>query len=568
MAEIIDYKRGSRMLLGSGYNLLERTVKPSPLESVTTTSEFYGESVADLKLVETASELHDFLKVGLEGGYDSLVFRASMKSEFVMESQINQYSLFVVVRSTYVKGVDIAVRPKLSSTALDLIQKGQLNTFRNSFGDYYISSMTRGGELYGLIRIDTHSESQRSQLKTELSAGGIGWSARGNLESRISSKVSSRSIHIRVKVNGISNYRQPNTVSDLIKLAEEFPSRVEAKSTPVKVELAPVSEFPEYGQAVLEFDSDTRYALISLSSHYIEYKMLLNNIAFMLSSAGANRFDFDRVSKTKVRQQSTKVERKLRDIETLSEQLIQKRIKPNDTRIQRFTDAYQFKSTLTLPNPIEQYQPSTMRVYPLRSHTKGDREMKGHRPKIYITATLRSPSDRRTLKVGVHVKMKEDRKDWTTFEDNRSATVVDLRNSGLKIVSFRPTRGDLYHQAGKNDHEWHWYSGTNLIKRAHCRSDVKGKESGKIGADKIEFNSVKVVIAPLQPSKPPKKMTITTFKTQNKNLVKYWVHPPASRLKLKAAPLVIGRPRVPTVRRRIPLHSTSAPKRREAATGR
>ena len=556
MSELIDYMRGTRMQLGSGFSLLERTVKRSPLEPVTPTSEFYGESDADLMLVETASELHEFLKVGIEGAYDALVFKASLKSEFVMESTINQYSLFIVVRSTYVKGQDIAVRPQLSQEALDLIHNGQLTIFRRSFGDYYVSSLTRGGELYGLIRIDTRSETERSELKTELTGGGINWEARGSLDERINRKVSTSRIRVRVKINGISNYRQPTTVSELIKLAEDFPRLVEADGTPVKAELAPVSEFPQYGEAVAQFDANTRYALLSLSNHYIEYTMLLNNIAFMLSPGGANRFDFDAVSKTTVRQQQTKVERKLRDIEMLSEQLIQKQIGPSDARIQRFMDAYQFRTTLRLPNTIEVRQLPAMAVYPLRRRTRGDAEMGGHRPHVYINAGLTSPGARRTLLLNAHVKMKENRKDWTTFEDNRSATVVDLRHTGLKIVNFHPATGRLYHQAGKDDHTWHWYPGTDLITRAYCRSDVKGKETNKIGANPIQFKPVKIVVAPLQTPKPPKKLTLAAFKSQNENVVKYWVRPPAHRLRLSAAPFVRRRPGRATVastRRREPI---------------
>ncbi|RMH36928.1 MAG: hypothetical protein D6690_04590 [Nitrospirae bacterium] len=532
MSEIIDYRRGTRMHLGSGYDVLARTVKRSPLKPIQSGKEFYGDTDTDLRLVENASELHEFLQIGVEGVYDALMFKASVKSEFLLETNINSYSLFIVVRSSYVKEVEYADQPELSEEALRLIQRGQFTAFRQAYGDHYVASLTRGGELYGLIRIDTSSESERMELKMALKASGIGWSARTDLQSQLSKKVSTKSIRVRVRANGIANFRQPTTVADLIKLVEDLPQKVQAGGTPVKAELAPLTEFPQYTQAVVTFDSDTRYALFSLSRHYAEYVMLRNDIDFMLSPSATGRFNFDKVSKTTVRQQRTRVEQQLRTIDSLSDQLIHQRIRPNDRRITGFMDAYRFRGTLRLPNPIEEYRLSDVRVFPLRYNTRGDAEMAGHRPKIWITATLSTPANRRVLNLRVHVKMQESKRDWTTFEDSLSTIAVDLRTTGLKIVSFKPTRGSLYAQAGKNDHNWHWYPGRDLIKQAYCRSDTKGKETGRIGAEKIQFNAVRVEVASLAPPKPPKPVTVGAFATRVKKAVQFWAHPPAARLKL------------------------------------
>lgn len=531
MSEIIDYKRGTRMHLGSGYDLLARTVKRSPLKPIQAGQQFYGDTDTDLRMVESASELHDFLKIGAQGSFDALVFKASVKSEFLMETGINDYSLFIVVRSSYVKEVEYVDRPELSEEALRLIRRGAYTAFRQAYGDHYVASLTRGGELYGLIRIDTRSESERLKLKAELKASGIGWEARTDLASRISKNVSSKSVRVRVRANGITNFRQPTTVAALIELAEALPQKIQAGGTPIKAELAPMTEFPEYTQAVHEFDSDTRYALFTLSRHYAEYQMLLNDIVFMLSPSGTARFNFDRVSKTVVRRQQTRVEQQLRAIETLSEQLIRRRIQPDDRRILSFTDAYTFRTTLTLPNPIEEYAVPPMSVFPLRYNTRGDAEMAGHRPKIWIHATLTAPT-RRYLRLHVHVKMQESKRDWTTFEDSHDKTIVDLRNTGLSIVSYRPAKGTLYAQAGEDDHKWHWYQGQDLIKRARCLSDTRGKETGRIGANPIEFRPVKVEIAPLKAPTAPKPLSRQAFTTQIKSVLSFWAHPPVARLKL------------------------------------
>lgn len=534
MAEIIDYVQGSSMRLGSGYDLLERTVKLSPLEPVKMVTEGRGPDETELSLVETSSELSQFLKVGVEGAYDCLVFKASVKSDFVEETQINQYSLLFVVHSKCVKGVEIVDQPRLNAQALGLIGNGNYNAFRNSFGDYYLSALTRGGELFGLIQISTRSESERMQLRTDLGASGISWSARAQLESRLASTVSSSSIRVKIKINGISGYSTPTTVPALFRLVEDFPRRVEAGGSPIKLEVRPVNEFPEYQQAVLEFDADTRYGLWSLSNHYLDYKMLWNNIAFMLSAAGAERFDFDTVDKDTVAAQRTKVERKLQELESLSEKLIRAQIKPDDPRIIAFMPAYAFEDTLRLPNPVELRELPTIKIFPL-NHTGGDTEMAGHSPRITIDATLTSPPDRRSVVLSTHIKMQESRKDWTTFEGDWRGTAVDLRNTGLKVLDFRPATGTVRAQAGEDDHDWHWYGGTGLIKRAYCRSDVKGKETGKIGADAIEFNPFKAIVAPLERPKAARPVTPTAFKALHRDVATFWLRRPAIALKPAAA---------------------------------
>lgn len=520
MSEIIDYQVGSGTQLGSGFDLLGRAVKFSPLAPVSVTTEGSGPDETELKFIETSADLSQFLQVGAEGAFDAVAFKASAKSKFVLETKINKYSLLFVVHSRIIKGVEIVSQPTLNEKALGLATQGKHIAFRKAYGDYFTSALTRGGELFGMIKISTSSETRRQELQAELNASGIGWSAHADLESRIASKVARKDIQVTTRISGITGYKTPTTPEALFKLAQDFPNLVRAKGTPIKVELRPISDFPEYQEAVHQFDADTRYALWELSNHYIDYQMLWNDLDFMKSPAGRNRFDFDTVSKATVATEQAKVGRQLKALTSLSERLVLGKIKPNNPQVARFTHAHKFQQRLRIPNPIEQFMVPTVSVFPL-TRTRGDADMAGHNPHVKVRADLMSPSNR-LIELKTYVKMKEDRKDWTTFEGTRKTTLLDLRRSGLKIVDYWPRKGVVTTQAGKNDHAWHWYGGTDLIKRAHCRSDTKGRETGRIGADVVEFEPVNVVLAPLDRGPAPAR-TRAVFKKQQKALSNYWV---------------------------------------------
>lgn len=509
MSELIDVSAGSSLLLGAGYDFVRREAKLSPLQTLAKVSEAATSVTTDLSFVEHASELSSFLKVGAEGAYDSPAFHGSLKSEFVQQTQINEYSLLFVVRCACVKQVDMAGGiPALNADAQAMVRQAQLGAFRQSFGDHYVEALTRGGELFGVIQITTQSHSARESLKAELTAGGVSWSAHGSFESKVASSSTRHEIRLHTSISGvpIADLKNPTTVADLFALVEQFPARVAAGGTVVKALLRPVADLPGYQQTTGGIDEAVRHALAGLGDHFLEHLLLLNNLDFII--AHADRFDVDSVPLVEVQGYRPRVQARLREIEQLSTGLIHGQIKPEDTRVAGCAPAQTLADTLRLPSALESFTPPDIGVFPLRFNTRGDNEMDGHSPYIDIDATLSSP-DQRTLALQVHVKMTENKADWTTFEDDwpqgssandRHPGMVagfDLRHTGLQILDFQPRSGALHTQAGHNDHAWHTYAGTGLVRNADCRSDINGKESGQIGASAIRFNPVKLVLGPL-----------------------------------------------------------------------
>lgn len=525
MSEIIEYVHNSSMLLGSGYDFSTREVKLSPLAApIHKVQEAKGPSELKLAFIESATHLSEFLDIGVEGSYDALMFGGSAKAEFVTQTSIDEYSLLLVVVARCVNGVEIVSQPQPSADALALAAKGDLIGFRRSFGDRYVSALTRGGELYGLIRIQTKNVSEQQSLKAQASAHGFGWSSRVAVEAFLKNVSSQHSITVECKINGLSGYANPTSAAALFKLAEDFPVLVAKQGTPLKVELRAVSELPKISLATSKISEDTMQALLLLSDHYLDYTVLSNNIRFMLSPSGKDRFDFDTVSKDTIHAQQDKVQKQLRALRLLADKLIRGDIKYNDPSIEGFTPAYLFDDSLKLPNEVESLQIPPVAIFPLRRNTRGDSEMDGHHPIIDINASLQTPPSHAELQLSIQVKMREDRSDWTTFEDSWLGTVLDLRQSGRKIVSFHPNTGALHAQAGSDDHDFHWYTGSGLVKRAYCRSDTDGSERNRIGAKPIEFQPVKVVIGePPPPPKPgPHKLPKTKLREGRTARLEFW----------------------------------------------
>lgn len=531
MTEMIDYVGGS-MMLGAGYDLVGRSVKQSPLNSFTKAEEGAGPVSSELEFIESAAHLNELLDIGAEGAYDSLLFSASGKADFVRETHIDEYSLLFIVHVSCVNKTEIVTAPMLSAQAKDLLSHGQLDQFRQSYGDHYISSVTRGGELFGMIRIDTRSVSDNTRLSSEASGSGFNWDVRTSVKAFIQRAASQTSINVRVRTSGITGYHNPTTVDDLIKLAEDFPAIVAAQGTPIKVGLSPLNELPEVHMDVRTLNVPVRLALAELSDRYLDYTVLFNNIQFMLSPKGADRFDFDSVSKDTVRQQKDKVNNKLQDLQLLAGKVMSGAIAPNDPSIRTFVPAYEFDNGLTLPNAIDTVQIGNWSIYPLPWAGGDDREMAGHRPWIDMGAQLTVIEGRSKLQLKVALVMTESgRHNPTKFEGSRTGVVVDLKYTGAQIVGFEPSIGALRARGGEDDHKWHWYDGTQLIKRAHCRSDVDGNETGRIGADAIELNPVRIIIS-CRTQKPSIdreqriKLRIANIPTRRVALVDYWIRKP------------------------------------------
>ncbi len=495
MSENIDIAYDSSLQLGSGYDLLAHSARSSPFDKVDRTSSGSHDTDVELSYVETATQMKQLVSVDFDTSFNLFFVGGSASADLLQDVTVDDYSLVFMVRVGVDAGKQILSRPALGKRAAAFVAAKDYAAFRAAFGDYYLSEVTLGGEMYGMIRFVTRSIGERDDLKTKLGVSSIVGSAKAEVESMISKAAESYETQIKVWTRGVAGPTpSPTTVSALFTLAESFPKLVGAGNV-IRGELQPMSALPEYQASVAALSAQARNALDDLEQLMFDYTKLRNDIEFMLSSNGNDYFDWDHASRDDVAAARDAVTQRIQAIQTLAAEVLRGTIHPDDPKIVGFVPSYRFDDDLKLPMPIMHVDPSATSIFPLSLHTRGDTYMAGHTPLTTINAVLSISADRKTLSIATHVKMEEGQPDWTTFEDSRVEPILQLQGTGLRIVSAYPLNGRLQWLAAANQYDLVTTEGTGLIKSAKCISATGSDDAGKIGARTIEWTQVRVVVS-------------------------------------------------------------------------
>jgi hypothetical protein len=498
MTESIEIPYGSSVTLGSGYDLLGRSPMNCPFDVVNKVPiDTHDNFKFSLKFVESSTEIWQMFSAKADASFNMLFVNGSLSSEFLKQTSIDDYSLLFVVHVSVESRVDAVKNPALGKAARAFLAAKNFDGFKQSFGDHYVSAVTRGGEMYGIIRIATRSVQERERLRVELNASGVGWGSHGDFHSNVKSKVSSRDITVNVWANGVQVPKPaPSTVGDLLEFAQGFEKTV-GDGGQIRAELQPVSTLPEYQQKVSSLSAAAHTAFDTLTSLELDYTKLRYNLVYMLSDAGQNAFDWDSMGndpKGPVEQAKSQVEQKLAAIRSLAIGVLRGDIKPKDSRITHFEPCHKFEAQLKLPDPIWRVTPKNTTLFPLSRHTRGDTEMDGNNPITTIAAKLIISGDKKRLLLKTDAKMKEGGPDYTTFEDSRIDVIHDFSGTGLKIRSARPSAGHVRWQAHDDQHNAMSVEGTGLIRTAKCISDTDGDDAGRLGVKDIDWSEVTVVL--------------------------------------------------------------------------
>ena len=128
------------------------------------------------------------------------------------------------------------------------------------------------------------------------------------------------------------------------------------------------------------------------------------------------------------------------------------------------------------------------------SHINGDCDMYGHNPQISIDVQASIDGD--YLVISGWMKLKEDKKDWTTFakEFQTRIFVKGLQRESVIFDSFEEGTGALRAEAGMHNHRYTTFEGQGLIQSANILSDTPSEDCGKLGG-KIQLRPVVIHVS-------------------------------------------------------------------------
>jgi hypothetical protein len=206
-----------------------------------------GKGTFQMTRIQSTEELESHLGISAEVSGGIGLFSASDRFTFAKECKIQTTSLMLLVQCTRQLGFIQIDNPALSPTAAALTAGGNGELFSERYGDCFVRGMTRGGQFFGLIRIDTQSNEARETIVNKLSGtyGAFSAEVSGNISDAM--KATSSSADIRIYYEGGRVVTQPQSPQDLLKASQEWAGSVEAEPVPYSVTLAPyvVADGPE-----------------------------------------------------------------------------------------------------------------------------------------------------------------------------------------------------------------------------------------------------------------------------------------------------------------------------------
>jgi len=189
-----------------------------------------AENSMDWKICKSASELATSLNIdqSLSVSYAGLG-SVDEKTSFFSSLNITTYSLSIVVYAKNVTGSQIMADVQFKSDFKMPSTQDQLREFFSSYGDSFVSSVTRGGEYYAVYTFYTETKEEQSSLETKMHASGIysGVSASADLSIRMSnfSKETVVRSSFHQNCSGIKNVTLPPS-EGICEFALKFPSLV------------------------------------------------------------------------------------------------------------------------------------------------------------------------------------------------------------------------------------------------------------------------------------------------------------------------------------------------------
>lgn len=504
------------MISGNGFDYYKGTIFPiSPLTNRTTyTTPYDGQNVGtQIHFISDYQSLESALELNLNSSFDVGLVSGSVKSYFYNKVNFEKNTLYLLVKNVIYNHWDRLNAPELNATAKNLLTTPSgVENFGRSYGNTFVWGILAGGAYYGLITISTRSESEKLEINNELS-GNVSGMVSVDIKQKFYRISTRKGVEIKMEEKIIGGtglgYLLPtnNTALDkMIEKADKLAEQVKTSPVPFLAQVQPYTVFPEYSNVGKDLPVERQIALLNLNYDYLDYINLRKKLDYIIKNPEFFRFmPNDRNNKV------NEFNSKIREIEANILKIKNTRELVADLS-KTFPPVYpesakQFGSRIMLPESymamvryLEETKTSKLDINPLSKRTSGDAEMHGHSPSITLRANLiKIPQNLSTsVNIDAYCQIREDRADWTTFEDRKSSVWINEGTDfakGLVINSISPSQGQLNARGPENQRQWLPFQSNNtgLISSAECLTDSEGNETGKIGCKNITFNPVKII---------------------------------------------------------------------------
>lgn len=198
--------------------------------------------------IYSTEELNESLDIGAEASYGCGAFGSGISARFKFseESKVQTSSLFMVI-SVHVALNHLSIdAPTLTPLAAAEVDNQKL--FKQKYGDMFIRGLSRGGVFVGVLRIDTVSQEQASEVAASIEGSYGLLSAKADakfksVQEKYKSEVLIRMYHEGGPVDlGINDLHNPyELLVNANRFLASFKEQPENVAIPYLVSLAPVT---------------------------------------------------------------------------------------------------------------------------------------------------------------------------------------------------------------------------------------------------------------------------------------------------------------------------------------
>lgn len=229
----------SQNLLGRGYNGLSGELRGICATGRVISAGNEGKRIDySLHLASSAEEFRRNVNMSAGASFGLGTWSTDAAVSYFQSAARSRYVDNLIVRVT-VSGPTLSFEPAGLTDAAAKFLRDQ-NSFYRVCGNRYVRSLSMGGEFIATIKIETTSETERSELQSTLSVIAKGYgSASASYQEAMSRLNRFTQKDVKILRNG-TNDQVPNLEIDaLIKYSQEFPTRITATTgVPVGIEFA------------------------------------------------------------------------------------------------------------------------------------------------------------------------------------------------------------------------------------------------------------------------------------------------------------------------------------------
>jgi len=222
----LDYGIGIDSPGGTAMNLAV-TGEPSQIPNA-------GGGAVAYTMNELTSEedLQTALGISVEANGGIGLFSASAAMNFSQSCQMNSSSVFLIVSVKVTNAFTMIEAPGISQAAAALLAAGNVTAFQNQYGDMFVRGLQTGGSFFGVIEIETKSETDQQSTSASVSAAYGPFGGSGNFSSSFTQTVESHNCKVTCYIEGGTIPTLPSTVTMLMDAVSTWPQTVAANAVP------------------------------------------------------------------------------------------------------------------------------------------------------------------------------------------------------------------------------------------------------------------------------------------------------------------------------------------------